>query len=65
MSNTIEIDGRPVGEGCSAYITAEIGINHNGDLNIATASELGLIVYSGTDTDPIKAVIESGFQQSI
>ncbi|MGA1823353.1 MAG: N-acetylneuraminate synthase family protein [bacterium] len=35
MPNIIEIGGRPVGEGCSAYITAEIGINHNGDLNIA------------------------------
>ncbi|MGA1868175.1 MAG: N-acetylneuraminate synthase family protein [bacterium] len=35
MSNIIEIGGRPVGEKCSAYIIAEIGINHNGDLNIA------------------------------
>jgi N-acetylneuraminate synthase len=31
----IEIGGRPVGDGYPVYIIAEIGINHNGDLNIA------------------------------
>jgi N-acetylneuraminate synthase len=31
----IEIGGRPVGDGYPVYIIAEIGINHNGDINIA------------------------------
>lgn len=35
MSRVIEIGGRLVGEGQPTYITAEIGINHNGDLDIA------------------------------
>ncbi len=29
------IGARPVGEGHPAYIVAEIGINHNGDLDLA------------------------------
>ena len=35
MPDVIEIDGRPIGEGHPTYIIAEIGINHNGDLEIA------------------------------
>ena len=35
MSKTVTIGTRRVGEGCPAYIIAEIGINHNGDLDIA------------------------------
>ena len=35
MSRVIEIGGQAVGEGCPAYIIAEIGINHNGDLDLA------------------------------
>jgi N-acetylneuraminate synthase len=35
MSATITIGGRPVGAGAPAYIIAEIGINHNGDLALA------------------------------
>lgn len=31
----IKIGGRPVGDGYPVYIIAEIGINHNGDINIA------------------------------
>ncbi len=31
----IHIGNRPVGEGQPAFIVAEIGINHNGDLNVA------------------------------
>jgi len=31
----IEIGGRPIGDGHPTYIIAEIGINHNGDLEIA------------------------------
>ena len=31
----IEIGGHPVGDGYPVYIIAEIGINHNGDINIA------------------------------
>ncbi|MEE9181263.1 MAG: N-acetylneuraminate synthase family protein [candidate division NC10 bacterium] len=35
MSRTIEIAGRKVGNGEPAFIIAEIGINHNGDLEVA------------------------------
>ncbi|MGN0710469.1 MAG: N-acetylneuraminate synthase family protein [Anaerovoracaceae bacterium] len=32
---TVEINGRCVGENQPCYVIAEIGINHNGDLNVA------------------------------
>lgn len=35
MSKTVEISGRPVGDGQPAYVVAEIGINHNGDIELA------------------------------
>lgn len=35
MNTTVEIGGRPVGEGAPCFIVAEIGINHNGDLDTA------------------------------
>lgn len=35
MSNTINIGGRKVGEGCAPYIIAEACINHDGDIAIA------------------------------
>lgn len=35
MRNAIRIDEQMVGEGCPTYIIAEIGLNHNGDINLA------------------------------
>jgi N-acetylneuraminate synthase len=35
MARTVQIGHRLIGDGCPTYITAEIGVNHNGDLNIA------------------------------
>jgi len=35
MSKIVSIGESQVGDGCSTYIIAEIGINHNGDLEIA------------------------------
>lgn len=35
MAHQLEIGGRWVGEGQRAFVVAEIGINHNGDLEIA------------------------------
>jgi len=35
MAKVVEIGGRAVGPGHPTFIIAEIGINHNGDLNIA------------------------------
>ena len=35
MTREIKIGNRMVGDGQPAYIIAEIGINHNGDLGIA------------------------------
>lgn len=35
MARLIKLGGRPVGDGHPVYVIAEIGINHNGDLNIA------------------------------
>lgn len=35
MAKTIDIGHRCIGEGCPAYIIGEIGLNHNGDIEIA------------------------------
>ena len=35
MSKAVEIGGRPVGDALPVYVIAEIGINHNGDIDIA------------------------------
>jgi len=35
MPAVVRINGRPIGEGFSTFIIAEIGINHNGDIGIA------------------------------
>ena len=35
MTAHVNIGGRPVGDGAPAYVIAEIGINHNGDLALA------------------------------
>lgn len=35
MARVIELKGRPVGDGCPVYVIAEIGINHNGSVEIA------------------------------
>jgi N-acetylneuraminate synthase len=35
MANTIQLGRRSVGEGQPTYVVAEIGINHNGDLDVA------------------------------
>src|SRR2546421_3640566 len=35
MKRTVQIGNKVVGDGQPAYIIAEIGINHNGDLEIA------------------------------
>jgi N-acetylneuraminate synthase len=32
---TVTIAGRPIGDDCPCYVVAEIGINHNGDLDLA------------------------------
>jgi N-acetylneuraminate synthase len=34
MTNVVKLDGREVGEDYPAYIIAEVGINHNGDLEL-------------------------------
>lgn len=35
MSRIVDLGGRKVGEGYPVYVVAEIGINHNGDLDLA------------------------------
>ena len=35
MKHEIKINGRAIGENHPTYIIGEIGINHNGDINIA------------------------------
>lgn len=35
MNGCIEINGRRIGPGQPCYIIAEVGVNHNGDLNLA------------------------------
>lgn len=44
----IQIGKRKVGDGCPCYIVAEIGINHNGDINIAKQL-IDLAKFSGCD----------------
>lgn len=48
MSREIKIGNRMVGDGHSAYIIAEIGINHNGDLRIARRM-IDAAVHAGVD----------------
>ena len=48
MSREIKIGNRMVGDGHPAYIIAEIGINHNGDLRIAKQM-IDAAVHAGVD----------------
>lgn len=48
MPRMIEIGGHPVGDGYPVYIVAEIGINHNGSLDIAKKL-IDAAVLSGCD----------------
>jgi len=48
MSREIKIGNRMVGEGHPAYIIAEIGINHNGDLAVAKQM-IDAAVHAGVD----------------
>jgi N-acetylneuraminate synthase len=45
---TVRIAGRPIGEGHPCYIVAEIGINHNGDLDLAKRL-IGVAATAGCD----------------
>ena len=48
MNREIKIGGRVVGDGHPTYIIAEIGINHNGDLDI-TRQMIDAAVHAGAD----------------
>ena len=48
MSREIKIGSRTVGDGHPAYIIAEIGINHNGDIGIAKQM-IDAAVHAGVD----------------
>ncbi len=48
MARTIKLGDRMVGDGQPAYIIAEIGINHNGDLEIAKQM-IDAAVHAGAD----------------
>jgi N-acetylneuraminate synthase len=48
MSREIKLGNKTVGDGHPAYIIAEIGINHNGDLNIAKQM-IDAAVHAGVD----------------
>jgi len=48
MTRRIRIGDRWVGEGHPAYIVAEIGINHNGDLELAKRM-IDAAVWAGVD----------------
>lgn len=48
MTREIKIGNRRVGEGWPAYIIAEIGINHNGELDIAKQM-IDAAVHAGVD----------------
>ena len=48
MTREIRIGNRMVGDGQPAYVIAEIGINHNGDLGIAKQM-IDAAVHAGVD----------------
>ena len=48
MTREIKIENKWVGDGHPAYVIAEIGINHNGDLNIAKQM-IDAAVHAGAD----------------
>jgi len=48
MAREIQLGNRMVGDGHPAYIIAEIGINHNGDLEIAKQM-IDAAVHAGVD----------------
>ena len=48
MTREIKLGNKPVGDGHPAYVIAEIGINHNGDLNIAKQM-IDAAVHAGAD----------------
>ena len=48
MARTIQLGNRTVGDGQQAYVIAEIGINHNGDLAIAKQM-IDAAVHAGAD----------------
>ncbi|MEX0787827.1 MAG: N-acetylneuraminate synthase family protein [Anaerolineales bacterium] len=48
MNRTLQIGNHPVGEGAPTYIVAEIGINHNGDLDLARQL-IDAAVHAGAD----------------
>jgi len=48
MTKEVKIAGRPIGDGHPTYIVAEIGVNHNGDLEIAKKM-IDAAVHAGVD----------------
>ncbi|MBN1454250.1 MAG: N-acetylneuraminate synthase family protein [Anaerolineales bacterium] len=48
MAREVKIGGKIVGDGHPAYVVAEIGINHNGDIKIAKAM-IDAAVHAGVD----------------
>ena len=71
MARIIELNGRGVGDGCPVYVIAEIGINHNGSVEIAKklvdaakAAAVGLmpsLTFSFTPTvTKVKQLIKAG-----
>jgi N-acetylneuraminate synthase len=48
MSKEVKLPGRVIGDGHPAYIVAEIGVNHNGDLDIAKKM-IDAAVHAGVD----------------
>ena len=35
MDNIVKIDGKKIGQGCDVFVIAELGINNNGDFDLA------------------------------
>ncbi|HMD81363.1 MAG TPA: N-acetylneuraminate synthase family protein, partial [Anaerolineales bacterium] len=48
MARELRVGNRLIGDGHPAYVIAEIGINHNGDLNIAKRM-IDAAVHAGAD----------------
>lgn len=54
------IEQKEIGKGCPAYIIAEIGINHNGDVNLACET-IAAAIESGADAVKLQTYSTEGF----
>lgn len=60
MMKTVSIGGREVGKDFPTYVIAEVGINHNGDVNLARQT-IDAAIRSGADAVKLQTYTTEGF----